>query len=205
MNNYYRDKTCWITGGGSGIGKSTALKMASSGASVIVSGRDAAKLDELSKLHDNISALPLDVTSKDSWQEAMDIVSKTHPTIDIVIFNAGNCKYVDLPDFPPELFEEVFSVNFMGVINGIHHIMPKMLEKNIGHIAVVTSSVALLPLPRAEAYGASKAAATYLIDCLRIALSETNIKLTNIMPGFIDTPMTEKNDFPMPFMITSEN
>ena len=95
-------------------------------------------------------------------------------------------------------------VNFMGIINGISTFMPKMLEENKGHIIAVTSSVARLPLPRAEAYGASKAAATYMIDSLRIALSETNIKLTTVMPGFVETPMTGQNDFPMPFIIKPE-
>ncbi|MCM8535013.1 MAG: SDR family NAD(P)-dependent oxidoreductase [Lentisphaeraceae bacterium] len=205
MTTYYNNKTCWITGGGSGIGEAISKKLADSGASVIVSGRDLAKLKSVASHNDKIFPLQLDVTDRASWEQAMSAVTEKFSSIDLVVFNAGSCKYIDLPDFPPQLFEDVFNVNFMGIVNGLHHIMPNMLLNNSGHIAVVTSSVALLPLPRAEAYGASKAAATYLIDSLRLALSETEIKLTNILPGFIDTPMTKKNDFPMPFMITSED
>jgi short-subunit dehydrogenase len=106
--------------------------------------------------------------------------------------------------FDPNVFQEIMDVNFMGIINGIHTIIPKMLKQNKGHLIAVTSSVARLPLPRAEAYGASKAAATYLMDSLRIGLADTNIKVSTVMPGFVETPMTNENDFSMPFLISPD-
>lgn len=201
---HFDNKICLVTGGGSGIGKAVALMMAENGARVVVSGRNTDRIKEVAKLHVNISSHQLDVSEKSSWLKIYNHFQKTLSTPDFIVHNAGACKYIDLPDFPSEVFEEIMKVNFMGIINGISTFMPKMLEENKGHIIAVTSSVARLPLPRAEAYGASKAAATYMIDSLRIALSETNIKLTTVMPGFVETPMTDQNDFPMPFIIKPE-
>ncbi|MCH2204773.1 MAG: SDR family NAD(P)-dependent oxidoreductase [Lentisphaerales bacterium] len=202
---FFKDITCWITGGGSGICKALAIKLSEHGANVIISGRSKSKLEEVKQLCPDILPLELDVTSKDSWYTASQLIEEKGYHPQIVFYNAGTCKYIDLPDFPPETFKEVMDVNFMGIINGIHTTIPQMLKKNDGHLVAVTSSVARLPLPRAEAYGASKAAATYLMDSLRIALSETNIKLTTVMPGFVSTPMTDVNDFPMPFIISPED
>lgn len=204
IEKHFNNKTCWITGGGSGIGKSIALQLANLGAKVIVSGRSADKLANVKSINSEINTIQLDVTSLDSWQKAYEQIKADNLSPDLVIYNAGACKYIDLPDFPPEVFEEIMNVNYMGIINGIHTIIPHMLEKNEGHLVAVTSSVARLPLPRAEAYGASKAAATYLMDSLRIGLTETNLKITTVMPGFVSTPMTDRNDFPMPFIISPD-
>ena len=207
MANYkkhFDNKLCLITGGGSGIGRALALLMAQNGAQVVVSGRNIERIEEVSATYDNIIPLQLDATDKSSWKRLADHFEKESSTPDFIVHNAGACKYIDLPNFSSEVFEEIMNVNFMGVVNGISTFLPKMLKENKGHIIAVTSSVARLPLPRAEAYGASKAAATYMIDSLRIALSETNIKLTTVMPGFVETPMTDQNDFPMPFIIKPE-
>ena len=202
--DYYSSKTCWITGGGSGIGKALAENLAARGADVTISGRDREKLAKLSSSADNISAVELDVTDLDSWIKAVENFSARKKYVDLVIFSAGTCEYVDLPDYDPALFRRVMEVNFMGVVNGIQAVLPLIRNSSCGHIAAVTSSVAALPLPRAEAYGASKAAASYMLNSLRLGLRKEDIDISVVMPGFVESPMTDKNDFPMPFMISAD-
>ena len=92
----------------------------------------------------------------------------------------------------------------MGLVYGIEATLPLLRKSDTPHISAVTSSVAPLPLPRAEAYGASKAAASYLMNSLRLGLKKEKMNVSVILPGFVSTPLTDKNDFPMPFKITSE-
>ena len=99
------------------------------------------------------------------------------------------------------MFKRVFDVNFMGIVNGFDAVLPLVRKSPSGHIAAVTSSVASLPLARAEAYGASKAAASYMLNSMRIDLKSINVDVSIIKPGFVESPMTDKNDFPMPAII----
>ena len=203
-NNYYRNLNCWISGGGSGIGSAVALKLAALGANVIISGRNSEKLDIVASQHDSIFALPLDVSIKEQWQAAVKIVGSKFNHLDVIILNAGVCQYIDLPEFDSSKFKNVMDVNFMGIVYGIEASLPLLRKSKNALIASVSSSVAPLPLPRAEAYGSSKAAATYLMNSLRLGLKEENIDVSVIMPGFVSTPLTDVNDFPMPFKISSE-
>ena len=200
----YDTTNIWITGGGSGIGASLARLYAESGVNVIISGRNIKKLECVADDHDRITTIQLDVSSKDSWQKAKKQVTEKFTKIDLVIFNAGICEYVDLPDFSSETFFRVLQTNFMGIVYGIECTLPLLRKSDSPLIAAVTSSVAPLPLPRAEAYGASKAAATYLLNSLRIDLLKEKIDVSVILPGFVSTPLTDVNDFPMPFKISAD-
>jgi short-subunit dehydrogenase len=202
-NSYFKDKNCWITGGGSGIGKAMALKLTSLGAKVYISGRNTINLKAVQKESPSIEVLPLDVTDKKSWLLAAEEVSCKSGHLDLLLLNAGNCEYIDLPEFAPDTFNRVMDVNFMGTVNGISAALPLLNKSTQAHIAAVTSSVAILPLPRAEAYGASKAATTYMLNSLRLDLAGS-IDISVILPGFVETPMTCRNDFSMPFMVSAE-
>ncbi len=203
--NYYNGKTIWITGGGTGIGAALALKLSKLGAKVIISGRSENSLKEVSAKSTNIIPVVLNVAEDESWENAMKQMENISSDLDIMIFNAGICEYVDLPNFEADIFERVFAVNFFGIVKGLENVLPLLLKKNGSRVVAVTSSVAVLPLPRAEAYGASKAAATYLMDSLRLGLDKLGVGVTVVMPGFVETPLTDKNDFPMPFKISAEN
>ena len=202
--NRFEDKVCLITGGGSGIGSTLATSLSESGASVYVAGRNLENLERISSLAPNIVPLQLDVTDTKSWSAAKTLILNEHKRLDLAVFNAGTCEYVDLPEFDAESFRRVMEVNFMGIINGLEACFPLLRKSEAPHIAAVTSSVAALPLPRAEAYGASKAAATYMLSSLRLGLIESGIDVSVILPGFVETPMTDKNDFDMPFIISAE-
>jgi short-subunit dehydrogenase len=203
LNTYFKNKSCWITGGGTGIGKAFALKIAELGAKVFISGRNLQSLKSVQLESPSIEVFALDVTDKKAWQLTADKISLQCGHIDLLFLNAGCCEYIDLPEFNSETFQQVMDVNFMGTVNGIEAVLPLLRKSSHGHIAAVTSSVALLPLPRAEAYGASKAATTYMLNSLRMDLAGS-IDVSVIFPGFVETPMTGKNDFNMPFIISAE-
>lgn len=185
-----------ITGATSGIGEQLAIKYAQMGDTVIACGRNSEKLAELAK-HDNIQTCKFDVTN------LQDIKQSTigYPHFDRVILNAGNCEYVDdARNFDSALFERVIKINLLATGYCLEALLPKISSG--GHLVIVASSVTYLPLPRSEAYGASKAGVTYLAKSLAVDLKDVDVTLVN--PGFVKTPLTKKNDFPMPMAVSAE-
>jgi len=132
----------------------------------------------------------------------MDI-AETLPALDMLILNAGNCEYINDPvHFDSALFKRVIDTNLISVGYCLEHWLPKV--KKHGQLAFTSSSASFLPLSRAEAYGASKAALTYLAKTLSIDLAPHSIDVSVINPGFVKTPLTDKNDFDMPGMVNVE-
>ncbi len=184
-----------ITGATSGIGEQLAIKYAQQGNTVIACGRNLEKLAELEK-HTNIKACQFDATDlKDIKQATLGFSA-----FDKVILNAGNCEYVDdARNFDSALFERVISVNLLAMGYCLEALLPKISAG--GQLVLVSSSVTYLPLPRSEAYGASKAGVSYLAKSLAIDLNDVDVTLVH--PGFVKTPLTDKNDFPMPMAVTA--
>jgi NAD(P)-dependent dehydrogenase (short-subunit alcohol dehydrogenase family) len=121
----------------------------------------------------------------------------------LVILNAGGCEYIDDPlQFDSALFNRVIETNLQGTANCLAALLPRLNKGS--RIAIVSSSVTFLPLTRAEAYGASKAALDYLARSLAIDLKPRGIEVSLIRPGFVDTPLTQLNDFPMPGRVSAE-
>ncbi len=187
-----------ITGATSGIGKQLALDYHNLGHIVWAVGRNIAALEELENR--GIHTGQLDLTERDSCLQWF----KTLPLIDLAILNAGNCEYIDLPAFDSESVIRVMRANVESLAISIEGVLPLLRKSNGGHLAIVGSSAAYLPLPRAEAYGASKAAVDYMANSLRIDLRKEGIPVSLIAPGFVKTPLTDLNDFDMPFRITTE-
>ncbi|WP_462159957.1 SDR family NAD(P)-dependent oxidoreductase [Pseudoalteromonas sp. GB56] len=184
-----------ITGATSGIGEALALKYADK-ASVFACGRSQTKLDELAN-HDNITAVRFDITDLADIKQQVESL----PELDIVVLNAGSCEYInDAKHFDSALFERVIRVNLISLGYCLEAMLPKI--KSGGQLVIVSSSVTYLPLTRSEAYGASKAGATYLAKCLEIDLADIDVSIVH--PGFVKTPLTDKNDFPMPMAISAE-
>ncbi|WMN62142.1 SDR family NAD(P)-dependent oxidoreductase (plasmid) [Pseudoalteromonas xiamenensis] len=181
-----------ITGASSGIGLALTNRLAKSH-NVIACGRNQNKLDTIN--HDkNVTTLAFDVSVKKDVENA----SKNIEQLDWLILNAGTCEYIDNPArFDSALFERVINANLISVAYCLEFFMPKL--KDGGKLIIMSSSSMLLPLPRAEAYGASKAALTYLAKTLETTLEHLDV--TVVHPGFVATPLTQKNDFPMPFII----
>jgi NAD(P)-dependent dehydrogenase (short-subunit alcohol dehydrogenase family) len=188
-------KTLLITGATSGIGKALALQAAEKGYQVIACGRNQDVLNELAS-KPNIQPLQFDVTSLEDAKQALHNVN-----CDIAILNAGTCEYVDIDKFESDMFRRVFEPNFFGVVHCVEALIPSLKKGN--KLVIVDSMARLLPFTRSQAYGASKAALHYFTKSLEIDLHDRGIKVQAVSPGFVETPLTDKNDFDMPMKITA--
>ena len=187
-----------ITGATSGIGRDLAIKYAQLGHVVIACGRSQDKLDSLTNEQDNIDPLCFDLLDYENYPD----LTSDEP-LDMVILNAGDCEYIDDPvNFDAKLFERVININLISIGYALEAWLKCI--KPAGRVVLVSSSAGFLPLPRAEAYGASKAALTYLGRTLAVDLAAHNIHVSIVHPGFVDTPLTERNTFAMPMIISSE-
>ncbi|MDD5441895.1 MAG: SDR family NAD(P)-dependent oxidoreductase, partial [Pseudomonas fluorescens] len=139
-----------------------------------------------------------DLTNSQTVREIGEHISVVWGSVDTVILNAGTCEYVDARQFDASIVEHVVRTNLLASAYCIEAALPLLRVGQSPHLVGVASAVTYLPMPRAEAYGASKAGLRYLFESLRISLSTENIDVTVISPGFVDTPLTERNDFPMP-------
>lgn len=188
-------KTLLITGATSGIGKALALHAAEKGYQVIACGRNQGVLDELAS-KPNIKPLKFDVTSVEDAKQALHNVK-----CDVAVLNAGTCEYVDIDEFESDMFRRVFEPNFFGVVHCVEALIPSLKRGN--KLVIVDSMARLLPFTRSQAYGASKAALHYFTKSLEVDLHDRGIKVQAVSPGFVETPLTDKNDFDMPMKITA--
>lgn len=199
------EKVIWITGASSGLGRSLALELAGQGHRVIVSARNRAELDRLAENSSNMTAVECDITDEGSLKSAIGRIAQISPYLDQIILNAGNCEYLDFPDPDWSAVRRITEINFFGTVNCVEAALPLLRECEGGaHIVAVASQATAAPFPRAEAYGASKAAVQYFFDSLRLDLAAEGIDVTVVNPGFVDTPLTQKNDFPMPFLMGAD-
>ncbi|WP_417614765.1 SDR family NAD(P)-dependent oxidoreductase [Oceanisphaera sp.] len=191
-------KRILITGASSGMGLQLARDYAADGWQVVACGRDREKLMQALA---GIEFEPC-IFDMQHTEQILDAVASLAP-FDLVLLNAGNCEYIDdARQFDAELFSRVVNVNLLGTANCLSALIPRI--KRGGRLAVVSSSVSFLPLTRAEAYGASKAGLDYLVRTLAIDLAPHHVAVSLIRPGFVDTPLTQKNDFPMPGKVSPE-
>jgi short-subunit dehydrogenase len=205
MANQRRQTHCehiWITGASSGIGRHLAIKLANLGHRVIISARNRQALEEMASEHEGLIPLAVDVAAPGAKENACRRLAQLTPRLDRIILSAGCCEYfdVDRPDW--QMMERVMSVNYFGAVNSIAAALPLMGAN--GHIVAMASQASRVPFPRAQAYGASKAALTYLLESLGVDLHSKGIDVTVVQLGFVDTPMTADNDFPMPFLMSAE-
>lgn len=188
-----------ITGTTSGIGQQLAIDYLSEGHTVYCCGRNLAALATLSKRFPILAKnLSFDIQDLDDCRRTL----RDLPELDLVILNAGTCEYIDAKQFDAASFERVVRINLIGMANCLEFLIPKIAEG--GSLSLMGSSSSYVPLPRAEAYGASKAATEYLAKTLSISLKKQNIRVSYIAPGFVETPLTDLNDFPMPMRVGVE-
>lgn len=189
----------WLTGASSGIGAHMAKELLQRGALLALSARTLGPLTELSeRFPGKVLLVPGDMTDHLQVREIGMTIAQTWGALDTVILNAGSCEYVDVRQFDARVIERVVSTNLLGSSYCIESALPLLRAGRSPHLVGVVSSVTYWPLPRAQAYGASKAGLRYLLESLRIDMAHEGIDVTLVSPGFVDTPLTEKNDFPMP-------
>ena len=185
-----------ITGASSGIGRQLARDYLAEGHRVWCCGRNGSALAELERdFPEHARTLSFDIQDLSACREALGGTGR----LDLAILNAGTCEYMDARRFDAALFRRVMEVNVIGTGNVLEAIIPQL--KAGSTLALMGSSSAFLPLPRAEAYGASKAAVDYLARTLAISLAGAGIHVSYIAPGFVETPLTDRNDFPMPMRV----
>ncbi len=190
-----QQKTVLITGASSGIGLQLAEDYLADGWRVVACGRDELKLRRELPQH-GVEYRVFDTTNREQTLQAL----RDERNLDLVILNAGSCEYVDdARQFDAALFERVVTTNLLGTANCLAALLPNLRQG--ARLAIVSSSVTFLPLTRAEAYGASKAALDYLGYTLAVDLDRAGIGVSIVRPGFVDTPLTRRNDFPMPGQI----
>lgn len=191
--------TVLITGASSGIGAQLAKDYAVEGWQVIACGRSLEKLQQVANVSERITPLAFDISDYQATHDALG-----DPTVrpNLIILNAGTCEYIEHGEVDVALFHRVFDVNFFGLLNCIEAMQPHFTETT--HLVMVSSSASFVPLPRTEAYGASKAAVDYLTNSLKLDLARRGITITLVSPGFVETPLTDKNDFEMPMRVSTE-
>lgn len=198
-NSQISNEVIWVTGASSGIGRQLALHLAQAGNQVIVTARNEDALNQLARECDNIRVLAADISATDAVQPLTQTLATYTPVLDRVILNAGVCEYFEISEPDWTMMQRVMAVNYFGAVHCLAAAYPLLRQSSAGHIVAMASQASRVPFPRAQAYGASKAALTYLIESLGVDLSDTSIKTTVVELGFVDTPMTASNDFPMPF------
>lgn len=199
--------TILITGASSGIGAALAEGYAAAGVTLILAARNEVRLNEVAARCEakgaKVTTAIIDVREKDKIAEFITRMDDATP-IDLVIANAGISTGTFAGKESLEAAEAVFAVNVDGVINTIHPIIERMKARGRGQIAIMSSLAGICPLPGAPAYSASKAAVRFYGDALRGKLKPHGVHVSVICPGWITTPLTEKNDFPMPFLMSPE-
>ncbi|MGD2111993.1 MAG: SDR family NAD(P)-dependent oxidoreductase [Gammaproteobacteria bacterium] len=196
----------WLVGASSGIGRALALRLAAGGWQVAISARSRTGLEKLAaeapegRLH----AYPLDVTDAAQARATVQQIENDLGGIDTALLNAGDYEPMALEDFDAALFRRLIEVNYLGAVHCLEALLPAMRARARGQVLVTASLAGYRGLPRSAPYGASKAALINLAESLQPEMARAGIALRVINPGFVDTPLTRKNAFSMPFLMTPE-
>ena len=197
-------KVIWITGASTGIGKALAIKFAEKGWIVAASARRENLLKDLNQINKNIYPFPLDVTNTEQCKIVSKNILEQLKNIEISVF----CTGIHDPDSEKKLssekIREIMETNFFGTLNCIMAVNTYFREKKSGHISIVSSVAGYRGLPAASGYCASKSALTSLAESLYFDFKRHNVRVSLVSPGFIKTPMTDKNKFPMPMIKSPE-
>ena len=195
----------WVTGASSGIGRAVALKLAAAGFTVAVTARDQAKLATLAaESNGRIHAFPADVTDAAAVIRILGEIEGRCGRLALAVLNAG----VFLPVHGEAMrqldFDKTFAVNLHGTVHCLLPAVEAMKRSGHGQIALVSSVTGYGGLPTSAAYGATKAALINMAESLRFDLDKLGIRIQVINPGFVDTPATAQNEFPMPALVTPD-
>ena len=197
-------KKVWITGASSGIGKALALKFANENWQVAASARRENLLNELEKKNSNIHSFPLDVVDLENTKKTFENILKKLNNIDLCIFSTGIYDPNTEKEINLNKMQDVMKINFFGTANCVKAIENNFKEKKEGHVSIVSSIAGYGGLPNSSGYGPSKAALINLAESLYFDFKRYNVRVSLISPGFIKTPMTDKNKFKMPFIKSAE-
>lgn len=197
-----RNARVWLVGASSGIGAEVARELVRRGARVAVSARSQADLEKVSG--GDMLVVPLDVTDHDAVSAAAQVVTSELGGIDVLVAAAGYWQQTTPGELDLDTFATHVSVNLLGMAACISAVLPAMRARGSGTVVGIASVAGYRGIPGAEAYGPTKAAQINLLEALRAGLRGSGVTVQTVCPGFVDTPMTARNAFPMPFMIPAE-
>ena len=201
-------KRVWLTGASTGIGRAVALELAAHGAVTGLTARNETALrdlcDEIERMGGRAVVLQGDVTDAVRMKEIVHKFEGQAGAIDVLIANAGSHLFTRPERFDAGEYLGLMDLNYGGMLKCIEALLPGMLDRGAGHIVGVASLAGFRGVPRAAAYGASKAAMINFLESLRFHVVRRNVKVTIVNPGFVRTPLTDKNDFRMPFLIEAD-
>ncbi|MGQ9799090.1 MAG: SDR family NAD(P)-dependent oxidoreductase [Ignavibacterium sp.] len=199
-----KNKVVLITGASSGIGEAMAKKFAQEGALLALTARRKEILDKFIKnleVKTKAASYRCDVRNIDEIKSVYRQVKIDFGKVDIAVLNSGVSFRSGIKDFSSEKAKVIFDTNVMGIINFVEVLLPDFINERNGVIVGVTSLADSRGFPKSGFYCASKAAATIFLESLRIELKPFNVKVITVRPGFVKTPMTDKNEFFMPFLM----
>lgn len=201
-------RTAWITGAGSGIGRALALRLARDGVAVAATARSGVSLRQLVRGADGLAGrivpLPGDVTDAAAMAAVVTAAEDALGPLDTAVLNAGTHAPMSADSFSVDTARRLIEVNYMGAVHGLAAVLPRFLERRSGRIAVVASVAGYRGLPTAAAYGPTKAALINLCESLKPDCDRAGVVLQVVNPGFVATPLTDRNDFPMPDIVSAE-
>ena len=202
----WNNKRVWIVGASTGIGAALAAQLHSLGAKVAVSARSADKLDAVvaTLSAKRALALPLDITKVETLKAAEEKLVAAWGGYDLVVFMAGDYTAMRAWELDLKVAKQMVTINWEGFLNGLSIVIPRFMQAKSGGIALVSSVAGYRGLPKSLVYGPTKAALINLAEVLYLDLKEKGLDVYLICPGFVKTPMTDKNDFEMPSLITPE-
>ncbi len=200
-------KIVWITGASSGIGESLVFELAKRGARVMLTARRQTELericDEVKAQQGEAHAFAGDVRNLDQMRKIATQIEDSIGPIDIVVSNAGSHLFTLPEKFDSNEYIQLMDLNYGGMLRVAEATVPSMIARKCGRFVGVASLAGYCGLPRAAAYGASKAAQIHFLESIRYHLEEYGVGVTIVNPGFVRTPLTDKNDFYMPFLVDS--
>ncbi len=194
----------WVIGASSGIGAETARSLLRKGAKVALSARNENALQQVAGESTEAIVMPLDITDVSIVLQARDELLKCWGGIDLVLVVAGSYQKMRADEFNLKVAKQMVDININGVLNCLDAVLPTLLEQGRGGIGIVSSIAGLSGLPQALIYGSTKAALINLCESLYLDLHPRGIGVYLINPGFVSTPLTAKNDFTMPALISVE-
>jgi short-subunit dehydrogenase len=194
----------WIIGASTGIGKALADALLAKGARVAVSARNEQALNDAFATQANALCLPLDITDSASLSSALERIHSAWGGLDLGIVMAGTYRAIRAWELNEEAIRSMMQTNVYGTMNASALLTQFFLKQGSGHVSVVASVAGYSGLPKAMVYGPSKAAMINFAETLYIDLSEKNIGVSVVNPGFVRTPLTAQNDFKMPHLIEPE-
>jgi len=187
-------KIAWITGASGAICGEIARRLAASGVSVAATARPSEKLDQLAAGAQHIKAYPADVLEPDELKATVAKIESDLGPIDLALLGAGMYAPFDIRNIDLDGFHRSMALNVDGVINAVAAVLPAMLARRSGHIAIMGSLFGYAGWPGNGSYGASKAAVINLAESLKLELEGTGVDVTIINPGFVDTPLNASYD-----------